>query len=34
LAEYALFEMDGKAAYKLTVKVIDGFIEQTPITRS
>jgi 3-oxoacyl-[acyl-carrier-protein] synthase-3 len=28
LAKYALFEMDGKAAYKLTVRVIDGFIER------
>lgn len=28
LAEYALFEMDGKAAYKLTSKVIDRFIER------
>jgi 3-oxoacyl-[acyl-carrier-protein] synthase-3 len=28
LDEYILFEMDGKAAYKLTASVIDGFIER------
>lgn len=28
LNKYALFEMDGKAAYKLTANVIDGFIER------
>lgn len=28
LAKHALFEMDGKAAYKITASMIDGFIER------